>query len=86
MKADDDLQCQTVAQFLAARAAKVTDDIDQVTLMAFESPEALVLVLRCRSRMRDERKAFRVLVAGEDPLEDFYAQQKAAARSPDGRA
>jgi hypothetical protein len=28
----------------------------------------------------------RVLVAGEDLLEDFYAQQKAAARSPDGRA
>jgi len=86
MNADKDLQCQTCAQFLAMRAARVTDDPKQITLMAYQSPEALVLVLRVHKGIQEMKSQERVLVAGEDPLADFYAQQKAAARSPDGRA
>lgn len=65
---NEDLQNITVAQFLAARAVKMTDDPNQLTLFAYESPEALVLVLRVRRAILQDRKHDRVLVAGEDPL------------------
>jgi len=63
MNPNEDLQNITVAQFLAARAVKMTDDLNQLTLFAYESPEALVLVLRVRrtllnERRIEERKAF----------------------------
>lgn len=53
---NDDLQNITVAQFLAARAVKMTDDPNQLTLFAYESPEALVLVLRVRRAIINDRK------------------------------
>lgn len=53
---NDDLQNITVAQFLAARAVRMTDDPNQLTLFAYESPEALVLVLRVRRAIINDRK------------------------------
>ncbi len=60
---NDDPDNRTVAQYLAERAVRMTDDPTQLTLFAYESEEALVLVLRVRrtllhERRIQERKAF----------------------------
>lgn len=41
---------------LAERAARVTDDAEQLSISAFKSPEARALCLNCRRDLISERK------------------------------
>jgi len=49
-------QAQDLPARLAERAARVTDDAEQLSISAFRSPEAQALCLRCRKDLNKERK------------------------------
>lgn len=62
----------TLAEMLANRAAKVTDDTAQLTITAFSSEESLILVLRTRKSLAKARAVHPGCTIEEVPIHRVY--------------